>query len=238
MPNLFCRFDFSAIIEHISISFSAREAQMFEFQPLTCPIAHFASAKTDTNRRRRPQAIAHRGFNAKFPENTLLAFSEAVRANADALETDVHLSKDGVVVLSHVSSCFSERPNLVKGPNIREDPDLKRTLGVDKQIKQCDWEYLKGLKTRREPHEPLARLEDLLKLFRDPGWEHIWLLLDIKVSKVCREKHGRAKLNRFQIDDDPPKLMSAVAGVFRRVELGNGRRWQDRVVLAYWSVGS
>lgn len=32
------------------------------------------------------------------------AFKGAVEVGADAIETDVHLSKDGVVVLSHVSS--------------------------------------------------------------------------------------------------------------------------------------
>jgi glycerophosphoryl diester phosphodiesterase len=31
------------------------------------------------------------------------AFEGAVGAGADAIETDIHLTKDGVVVLSHVS---------------------------------------------------------------------------------------------------------------------------------------
>lgn len=51
-----------------------------------------------------PQAIAHRGFKERFPENTMAAFRGAVDAGAHAIETDVHLTKDGVVVLSHVSS--------------------------------------------------------------------------------------------------------------------------------------
>lgn len=50
------------------------------------------------------QVVAHRGYKARFPENTMLAFKEAIRAGADAIETDVRLSHDGVVVLSHV--CF------------------------------------------------------------------------------------------------------------------------------------
>jgi glycerophosphoryl diester phosphodiesterase len=49
-----------------------------------------------------PQAIAHRGYNANYPENSMTAFAAAVAAGADALETDIHLSKDSVVVLSHV----------------------------------------------------------------------------------------------------------------------------------------
>jgi glycerophosphoryl diester phosphodiesterase len=66
-------------------------------------IASFAYAKKDVSGNRRPQAIAHRGYKAKFPENTMGAFRGAVDVGADALETDIHLSKDGVVLLSHVS---------------------------------------------------------------------------------------------------------------------------------------
>jgi glycerophosphoryl diester phosphodiesterase len=53
---------------------------------------------------KRVDAIAHRGYKSKFPENTLPAFKAAIEAGSNVLETDLHLSKDGVVVLSHVSS--------------------------------------------------------------------------------------------------------------------------------------
>ena len=49
-----------------------------------------------------PQAIAHRGYKAEYPENTMGAFHGAVRVGAHALETDLHISKDDVVVISHV----------------------------------------------------------------------------------------------------------------------------------------
>jgi glycerophosphoryl diester phosphodiesterase len=49
-----------------------------------------------------PQAIAHRGYKAAFPENTMASFVGAVEAGAHALETDIHLTADDVVVLSHV----------------------------------------------------------------------------------------------------------------------------------------
>jgi phosphatidylglycerol phospholipase C len=51
-----------------------------------------------------PINIGHRGFKAAYPENTMASFKGAVAAGAHAIETDLHLSKDGVVVLSHVSS--------------------------------------------------------------------------------------------------------------------------------------
>ena len=66
--------------------------------------ASFASKRRASNGRHVPQTIAHRGYTAKYPENTLRAFEDAVEAGAHALEADVHLTKDGVVVLSHVSA--------------------------------------------------------------------------------------------------------------------------------------
>lgn len=56
----------------------------------------------DKPQRKGPLAIAHRGFSASYPENTMSAFVAAVEAGVQALETDVHLSNDEVVVLSHV----------------------------------------------------------------------------------------------------------------------------------------
>jgi phosphatidylglycerol phospholipase C len=50
-----------------------------------------------------PQAIAHRGAKFDWPENTMAAFRGAVKAGAHAIETDIHLSADGVAVISHVS---------------------------------------------------------------------------------------------------------------------------------------
>ena len=57
-----------------------------------------------------PRVIAHRGLALHHAENTLGAFEAAVLSGADILETDVHLSKDGSVIVAH-------------------DPDLTRVAG-------------------------------------------------------------------------------------------------------------
>ena len=44
---------------------------------------------------------AHRGGALLWPENSLLAFRNAVGLGADYLEFDVHLSKDGEVIVIH-----------------------------------------------------------------------------------------------------------------------------------------
>ncbi|KAK0668829.1 PLC-like phosphodiesterase [Cercophora samala] len=112
-----------------------------------------------------PQIIAHRGYNALYPENSMLAFEEAIKAGAHAIETDVHESQDGVVVLSH-------------------DPTLKRCFSLPQKISTCTWPYLSTLlTTTTPPHRvPLARLSDLLTYLSAPSRSHIWVLLDIKTD--------------------------------------------------------
>lgn len=48
-----------------------------------------------------PAVIAHRGGSKLRPENTLAAFRHAVSLGVDAIECDVHLSRDGEVVVIH-----------------------------------------------------------------------------------------------------------------------------------------
>lgn len=145
-----------------------RELNTLAEQPLLdstaeFPIPAFALARKDVSGNRRPQAIAHRGYKAKFPENTMGAFKGAVNVGAEAIETDIHLSRDGVVVLSH-------------------DKDLKRCFGRQEKIIDCDYEFLSTLKTLKEPQQSLPRLKDLLEYLAQPGLEDIWVLLDIKLD--------------------------------------------------------
>ncbi|MGE6487222.1 glycerophosphodiester phosphodiesterase [Paenisporosarcina sp. NPDC076898] len=44
---------------------------------------------------------AHRGASGTFPENTLIAFEEAAQLDIHGVEFDVHLTKDGELVVIH-----------------------------------------------------------------------------------------------------------------------------------------
>ena len=48
-----------------------------------------------------PRIIAHRGWSARAPENTMAAFRLAMEFGVDGIELDVHLSRDGHVVICH-----------------------------------------------------------------------------------------------------------------------------------------
>src|SRR5688572_20178631 len=51
--------------------------------------------------RQYPLLIAHRGANHLAPENSLAAFAIAQEQGADVLETDLHVTRDGEIVLFH-----------------------------------------------------------------------------------------------------------------------------------------
>jgi glycerophosphoryl diester phosphodiesterase len=61
-----------------------------------------------------PRVFAHRGGSALAPENTTAAFDNGLALGADGLEMDVHLSRDGVVVVHHDS--MLDRTTALKGP--------------------------------------------------------------------------------------------------------------------------
>lgn len=74
----------------------------------------------------RVAAIAHRGGSKLRPENTLPAFDHAVSLGADALECDVHCSRDGEVVVIH-------------------DPTVQRTTGVPGAVRDMTADELARL---------------------------------------------------------------------------------------------
>lgn len=51
-----------------------------------------------------PLVIAHRGASTLAPENTIIAFEKACELSCDAFECDVHLSKDGELIVIHDST--------------------------------------------------------------------------------------------------------------------------------------
>jgi len=91
-----------------------------------------------------PIPFAHRGGASEHPENTLPAFEHAVELGYRYLETDVHLTADGVLVAFH-------------------DDDLERTCGVDARIDELPWSELAVL--RVEGTAPIPTMRELMEHF-------------------------------------------------------------------------
>ncbi|HEX2861868.1 MAG TPA: glycerophosphodiester phosphodiesterase, partial [Lacunisphaera sp.] len=92
-----------------------------------------------------PLIIAHRGASSERPENTLSAFRRAIALEADGIELDVQVSRDGVAVVFHNAS-------------------LRRLAGASGRVAQQTWRELAALRIRDK--EPIPRLVDVLRLTR------------------------------------------------------------------------
>lgn len=75
----------------------------------------------------RPLVIAHRGYRACYPENTLCAFAHSL-GRSDMVELDVQLSADGVAVVFHDDHLTRTSNAAALGPE----------LGVS-SLALCDW---------------------------------------------------------------------------------------------------
>lgn len=95
---------------------------------------------------------AHRGFKSKYPENTMLAFRKAVEEGADGIEFDVHLTKDGELVIIH-------------------DERLDRTCQAQGRVKDYTLEELKKINAAKlfpeVGFEGIPTLEEYFKYIKD-----------------------------------------------------------------------
>ncbi|HEY8374673.1 MAG TPA: glycerophosphodiester phosphodiesterase family protein [Pseudonocardiaceae bacterium] len=92
-----------------------------------------------------PRAFAHRGWHVgelAGMENSLSAFRRAAAEGYRYLETDVHATSDGVVVVHH-------------------DPVLDRTTDATGAVAQLPWSVVR--RARVGGREPVCRLEELLE---------------------------------------------------------------------------
>jgi len=94
------------------------------------------------------QIFAHRGYSAKAMENSMTAFRLAKAISVDGLELDVHLTKDGEVVVIH-------------------DETLDRTTTGCGWIYQHTYDELSQFSLKTLPNETIPTLKDVLALFQD-----------------------------------------------------------------------
>lgn len=99
--------------------------------------------------------VAHRGESFDAPENTLSAFQLAWERKVSTIELDVHLTKDGQLIVCH-------------------DPNTKKTTGVDKAIKDSTVAELRTLdagswKGARFVGEKLPTLAEALATIPERG---------------------------------------------------------------------
>ena len=112
-----------------------------------------------------PLIIAHRGESFDAPENTLASVNLAWERGADAVEIDVHMSKDNEIMVIH-------------------DSDTKRVSGIYKKIKKSNSAELKELdvgswKNEKFKDERIPLLKEVL--FTIPTGKKI--IIEIKSAR-------------------------------------------------------
>ncbi|TXT10871.1 hypothetical protein VHUM_02376 [Vanrija humicola] len=111
----------------------------------------------------------HRGASAFLPENTLASFQAAIKEGADGIESDVHITSDGVILMFH-------------------DPTLDRTTTGKGAIKTQPWkDVIENVRTKKEPVQPIPRFEELIDLLMKPENQHVLLNIDCKMQNDPEE---------------------------------------------------
>jgi len=113
------------------------------------------------------EVVAHRGYAAKYLENTLEALSEAIKAGATMVEFDVQFTKDLTPIMLH-------------------DDNFKRTMGLDLSVFEITQRELQGkieLKQISEVEEVMVWLKSNpgVKAFVELKQESI----DVHGLEVC-----------------------------------------------------
>jgi glycerophosphoryl diester phosphodiesterase len=109
---------------------------------------------------------AHRGASEYYPENTMISFKKGLEMGANGIETDVQVTKDGVLVLFH-------------------DDTLDRVTGKSGCI--ADYTYKELLEFDVKKNDLTAKIitfEDFLAEF---GKKELTFAIELKVKGVAKQ---------------------------------------------------
>ena len=120
----------------------------------------------------KPKLVAHRGFAAKYPENTLAGFEAAIALGCQYLELDIQICKDLQAVVIH-------------------DTNLQRTGGRNIEVLDSYWAEIQnetiGEAARfgdQYSSEKLPLLSDVVRLLQQNPTVHTFV--EIKEESVAR----------------------------------------------------
>ena len=165
--------------------------------------------------------VGHRGDPIKYPEETIQSDNSAFNSGADYIELDLHLSKDGVLVISH-------------------DDDLFRVTHTHAIVSQNTFQSLKQL--RYDNGEHVMSLNELFKYYKnrpntkfvletkiDHSIDHSYEL-ENKIAKVVKKYHmeNRIMIHSFSAASlfrlrklMPHAYLILIVGSLKRINFSN-----------------
>ncbi|XP_078508512.1 lysophospholipase D GDPD1-like [Lissotriton helveticus] len=151
--------------------------------------------------------ISHRGGAGEKIENTMEAFTNAVKHQTDLLELDCHLTKDGRVVVSHDLNLLRQTGHdvCINDLNYLELPLYKDNLevtflsghhstGCDKRIPELEEVFQKypnipiNIEIKEDDDELIKKVSDLVRRYHRCD-RTIWASVNNRIMKKCRAEN-------------------------------------------------
>lgn len=125
--------------------------------------------------------LGHRGYRARYPENTMLSFQKALELGVDMIEMDVRLSSDGVPVVIHDARLerTTNGSGFVSGHTLKELRELDAGVRFNGVFSGCRipsleeflaWvaqspDLLLNVEIKHMTHECVDKTVDMLRCF-------------------------------------------------------------------------
>ncbi|MBO5783504.1 MAG: hypothetical protein J6R33_00890 [Clostridia bacterium] len=169
-----------------------------------------------------PMIAAHRGGAINNPENTMLAFREAVAMGVDVLESDLYLTKDGYLVYNH-DQYIDETCN-INGDIPLEQAKEKRHIIADmtlSELQSYNFGYYftdeAGNRPYKEVEDPMAlglQMATADQLFAEFYESHPDLLFIVEIKDEGDRGREACRILYNTLQEYPEYLDNIVVGTF------------------------
>lgn len=165
---------------------------------------------------------AHRGNSAEFPENTLTAMEEAVKAGADFIEFDLRSTSDSVPILLHDTT-------LQRTANVQGVPEEK-TLAEIKKLNASWFRHMRRQSAPLETQFEIPTFEEILAAVSDKAAMNIQMYLDdpVALKEACRlyKKYDMYDKGYMTIADEA--VVEAVRTIDKDIAICLTPGWNER----------
>ncbi len=164
-----------------------------------------------------PMIMAHRGYSAKAPENTLPAFKMCMDEGFSAAELDVQMLGDGTIIVMH-------------------DDNLKRTTGLNKNVWEVTYDEIRDLDNgaffdKEFEGTGIPTLDEVLKL---AGSGDTKLYLNIEIKRNGHDEGITQKVVDIILENDYLNNCDITSQDYSTLE--EVRKINPYVLTAYTSV--
>lgn len=160
-----------------------------------------------------PKLLAHRGYAARFPENTLLSIKEALQHGACFVEFDVQCTADGMPVVFH-------------------DTALERTTGIKKNLLELPYDEIREINACEPARFGKQFANQNITI---PSLSQVVSLLKVWPQSIAFIELKEESLTRFGISTVLKAVMACIAPILKQCCVIS---YNDSALLAARAAGA